>query len=140
MDNVPFVSDTRETGFVNAITAAGVTFAVTRACTMGDLVECSCDKTAKGPRNTALRPVDSKLMSPVGDGDWEWGGCGDNVNFGYRKSKDFMDSRYRKRSDFKTLVKIHNNDAGRLVSFKSPWEADRYFTTFPQSFFKRSSV
>nr|CAD7423542.1 unnamed protein product [Timema monikensis] len=39
--------DTRETGFVNAITAAGVTYAVTRACTMGDLVECSCDKTVK---------------------------------------------------------------------------------------------
>lgn len=42
-------ADTRETGFVNAITAAGVTYAVTRACTMGHLVECSCDKmTAKG--------------------------------------------------------------------------------------------
>lgn len=37
-------TDTRETGFVNAITAAGVTYAVTRACTMGDLVECSCEK------------------------------------------------------------------------------------------------
>lgn len=43
------VADTRETGFVNAITAAGVTYAVTRACTMGHLVECSCDKmTSKG--------------------------------------------------------------------------------------------
>ena len=38
------LADTRETGFVNAITAAGVTYAVTRACTMGDLVECSCEK------------------------------------------------------------------------------------------------
>lgn len=43
-----FVTDTRETGFVNAITAAGVTFAVTRACTMGDLIECSCEKSTKG--------------------------------------------------------------------------------------------
>ncbi|XP_063236263.1 uncharacterized protein LOC134538733 isoform X2 [Bacillus rossius redtenbacheri] len=40
--------DTRETAFVNAITAAGVVYAVTRACTMGDLVECSCDKNVKG--------------------------------------------------------------------------------------------
>lgn len=39
-----FITDTRETGYVNAITAAGVTYAVTLACTMGDLVECSCDK------------------------------------------------------------------------------------------------
>lgn len=106
--------DSRETGFVNAITAAGVTYAVTRACTMGDLVECSCDKTAKGP-NQLGRSLDVKLPGAVGDGEWEWGGCGDNVNFGYRKSKDFMDARYRKRSDIKTLVKIHNNDAGRLA-------------------------
>jgi wingless-type MMTV integration site family protein 6 len=52
------------------------------------------------------------------EGDWVWGGCGDNVNFGYRKSKDFMDGPYRRRSDIKTLVKLHNNDAGRLVSFQ----------------------
>ena len=51
------------------------------------------------------------------EGDWEWGGCGDNVNFGFKKSRDFMDAPYRKRSDIKTLVKLHNNDAGRLVSF-----------------------
>jgi wingless-type MMTV integration site family protein 6 len=53
------------------------------------------------------------------DGDWVWGGCGDNVNFGYRKSKDFMDAPYRRRSDIKTLVKLHNNDAGRLVSLSA---------------------
>lgn len=28
-----------------------------------------------------------------------------------------MDAPYRKRSDIKTLVKLHNNDAGRLVSY-----------------------
>lgn len=27
-----------------------------------------------------------------------------------------MDSRYRKRSDIKTLIKLHNHNAGRLVS------------------------
>jgi hypothetical protein len=40
---------------VNAITAAGVTFAVTRACTMGDLIECSCDKSTKGKGHWILR-------------------------------------------------------------------------------------
>ncbi|KAK0085520.1 hypothetical protein PV326_005883 [Microctonus aethiopoides] len=49
------------------------------------------------------------------EGDWQWGGCGDNVNFGFRKSRDFMDAPHRKRSDIKTLVKLHNNDAGRLA-------------------------
>lgn len=57
---------------------------------------------------------------PMPDGDWEWGGCGDNVHFGYRKSRDFMDARPSGRhGDIKTLVRLHNNDAGRLVSYKS---------------------
>lgn len=165
--------DTRETSFVSAITAAGITYAVTRACTMGDLVECSCDKnrilrrlhysTSGGNNNddtTAAivshgreqrqrerrrqrrrrgrgrgrqqRHRNNKNIDNIDDdllhnrniyrnvvvpgGDWEWGGCGDNVNFGFRKSKDFLDSRYRRRSDIKTLVRLHNNNAGRLVS------------------------
>ncbi|PNF39862.1 hypothetical protein B7P43_G01971 [Cryptotermes secundus] len=183
-------SDTRETGFVNAITAAGVTFAVTRACTMGDLIECSCEKSTKGTtcwihgthktycitfsvshmyellevsfrRHSVLSAArfmtaphkhldlcssgflrgcaqsaprmwyvaGRSRLSPFSDhsaatgtaaasavdGDWVWGGCGDNVNFGYRKSKDFMDAPYRRRSDIKTLVKLHNNNAGRLA-------------------------
>nr|KAF7425094.1 hypothetical protein H0235_007532 [Vespula pensylvanica] len=111
------LSDTRETGFVNAITAAGVTYAVTRACTMGDLVECSCDKmTTKGNRLGKLALTADVKKNLLTEGEWEWGGCGDNVNFGFRKSKDFMDAPYRKRSDIKTLVKLHNNAAGRLVS------------------------
>jgi wingless-type MMTV integration site family protein 6 len=60
--------------------------------------------------------LSSTAAAAAADGDWVWGGCGDNVNFGYRKSKDFMDAPYRRRSDIKTLVKLHNNDAGRLVS------------------------
>jgi len=49
------------------------------------------------------------------DGDWEWGGCADNVQHGYKKSREFMDARYRKRSDLRTQVMLHNNEAGRLV-------------------------
>ena len=135
------ISDTRETGFVNAITAAGVTYAVTRACTMGDLVECSCDKNHRrhhsnnnnnnnnnndltnnaannnNNNNNRLnlnKKFGKNIVMP--DGDWEWGGCGDNVNFGLKKSKEFLDARYKRRSDIKTLVKLHNNDAGRMVS------------------------
>lgn len=61
------------------------------------------------------RTAEAKKTLPT-EGDWEWGGCGDNVNFGFKKSRDFMDAPYRKRSDIKTLVKLHNNDAGRLVN------------------------
>jgi wingless-type MMTV integration site family protein 6 len=75
------------------------------------------------PGRSRLSPFTSDHSAASGttsasavDGDWVWGGCGDNVNFGYRKSKDFMDAPYRRRSDIKTLVKLHNNNAGRLVS------------------------
>ena len=50
-------SDTRESSFVNAIMAAGVTYSVTRACTMGDLIECSCDKSIKGEHILISRTV-----------------------------------------------------------------------------------
>lgn len=147
-------TDTRETSFVSAITAAGVAYSVTRACSMGDLVECSCDKnhilqyngqtdhnnndnnngynidvdTTRLTRftkhthrrrhndNTYLRNRNIYRNVILPKGDWQWGGCGDNVMFGFRKSKDFLDSRYQRLSDIRTLVKLHNNNAGRLVS------------------------
>lgn len=198
------IVDTRETSFVSAITAAGITYAVTRACSMGDLVECSCDKNriiqqyllqyntemvnakfnidsmmkhwhsnsttleaeagAGSRAGTVTETINSfrnenqngrqyrKRSNGNGngngnnrkrhrrrhnaniylqnrnvyrnvilpEGDWQWGGCGDNVMFGFRKSKEFLDARYRKRSDIRTLVKLHNNNAGRLVSLCPP--------------------
>lgn len=170
--------DTRETSFVSAITAAGITYAVTRACSTGDLVECSCDKnriiqqhlqynaqmvndeynidlimkqrngnttTAKTASNKQFQQNENRQYRKhskkhhrrrhntntylqyrniyrnviLPEGDWQWGGCGDNVMYGFRKSKEFLDSRYRRRSDIRTLVKLHNNNAGRLVSDKS---------------------
>ncbi|KAK7881012.1 hypothetical protein WMY93_030601 [Mugilogobius chulae] len=84
------VQDIRETAFVYAITAAGVTHAVTQACSMGDLLQCGCEAT----RNRA--PPRPSSFSP-GDGvKWEWGGCGDDVEFGYEKSKQFMDAKRRR--------------------------------------------
>lgn len=146
------IADTRETSFVSAITAAGLAYAVTRACTMGDLVECSCDKnhilhynthvvsdnsngydidvdssratrfTSANHRKRRRHNANSYLRNRniyrnviLPDGDWTWGGCGDNVMFGFRKSKDFLDARYQRLSDIRTLVKLHNNNAGRMV-------------------------
>lgn len=49
-------------------------------------------------------------------GEFDWRGCSDNINFGYRKAKEFMDEEFKKRSDIKKLVLMHNYEAGRLVS------------------------
>jgi wingless-type MMTV integration site family protein 6 len=168
-------ADTRETAFVNAITAAGIAYTIAKSCSMGELVECSCDKNLvrhnvllnnqfspnvdneaqsmnsmnkknrnvnsgnnnsnnnnhsvnkkKPKRNenkylkniNRRKAISSETIAGMGE-NWEWSGCDDNVNFGNRKSKDFLDSRYRRRSDIKTLIKIHNNNAGRMAVKKS---------------------
>lgn len=104
------ISDIRETAFVYAITAAGVAHAVTQACSMGELLQCGCEATRS---RAPPRPPGGA----GGDGvKWEWGGCGDDVEFGYEKSKQFMDAKRKKgKSDIRTLIDLHNNEAGRLV-------------------------
>ena len=55
--------------------------------------------------------------------DWIWGGCGDNIEYGYRFAETFIDVREKEKSLSKTskeqarkLMNLHNNDAGRRVS------------------------
>ena len=95
-----FNSACRETAFVYAITAAGVSYALTRACSDGSLKGCQCVSTNRHKLTTE---------------GWEYEGCHDNVKFGYRIGKKFVDSRERGR-DFRATVNLHNNEAGRVVS------------------------
>lgn len=104
--------DSRETGFVTAITAAGVTYAVAQACSTGSLLECSCHHIRRA-NNIPAHPHHASNAIAT---DYDWRGCSDNVDYGYRKSREFMDERFRKRSDVKTLILGHNYEAGRLVS------------------------
>ena len=68
---------------------------------MGQLLQCTCE---------------NNVQDISTDGEWEWGGCGDNVDYGYKKSREFMDARKKKRrGDLTTRIQLHNNDAGRMV-------------------------
>jgi hypothetical protein len=98
----------KETSFAHSIAAAGVVHAVARACRDGQLSNCGCSR--------ASRP---KTMHK----DWIWGGCGDNIEYGYRFAETFIDVREKEKSLSKTskeqarkLMNLHNNDAGRRVS------------------------
>ena len=98
------VAGTRETAFVNAISAAGVAHAVTRACSSGLLDRCGCDRTIE--------------VSRAADG-FQWAGCSDNVAYGSAFSKSFVDARERRakgRDSARALMNLHNNNAGRKVS------------------------
>lgn len=97
----------RETAFTYAISAAGVVNAVSRACREGELSTCGCSRAA--------RPKDLPR-------DWLWGGCGDNVDYGYHFSREFVDAREREKNhprgsldQARTLMNLQNNEAGRMV-------------------------
>ncbi|XP_009988709.1 PREDICTED: protein Wnt-4a-like, partial [Tauraco erythrolophus] len=42
------IQGTRESAFIHAIAAASVAFAVTRACSRGELDKCGCDRKIRG--------------------------------------------------------------------------------------------
>lgn len=103
----------RETAFTYAVSAAGVVNAISRACREGELSTCGCSRTA--------RPKDLPR-------DWLWGGCGDNVEYGYRFAKEFVDAREREKNFAKgseeqgrVLMNLQNNEAGRRVSQTCPF-------------------
>ncbi|MGH0146361.1 UNVERIFIED_CONTAM: hypothetical protein FKN15_048678 [Acipenser sinensis] len=75
------VAGTREAAFVYAISSAGVAFAVTRACSSGELEKCGCDRTVHG-------------VSPEG---FQWSGCSDNIAYGVAFSQSFVDVRERSK-------------------------------------------
>lgn len=51
----------------------------------------------------------------AGGRGWVWGGCSDNVDFGERISKLFVDA-LETGHDTRALINLHNNEVGRLVS------------------------
>ncbi|XP_037085414.1 protein wingless-like [Pollicipes pollicipes] len=86
----------RETAFLYAITSAAVTHAVSRSCSEGSVRSCAC---GYHHRQASGR-------------DWQWGGCSDNIQFGYRFSRRFVDASER-GMDMRYMMNIHNNEAGR---------------------------
>ncbi|XP_042366981.1 protein Wnt-5b [Plectropomus leopardus] len=99
----------RETAFTYAISAAGVVNAISRACREGELSTCGCSRAAR-PRDLPR--------------DWLWGGCGDNVHYGYRFAREFVDAREREKNyprgsaeHARTLMNLQNNEAGRQAAY-----------------------
>lgn len=119
----------KETAFIYAITSAGVVYAVTRSCSLGNLTECGC-ATPRG------QPSDDVMDD---DEEWKWGGCTDDVDYGIKLARKFVDSgdKYSSSSSSSSPspppsamsrpltikpgvqeMNLHNNEAGRQVRAK----------------------
>jgi len=90
---------------VYSISSAGVVYSITRACSQGRLNTCACDPNKKGQGKD--RNGDS----------FEWGGCSDDVNYGRKFAKTFIDAKERRNMDARALMNLHNNRAGRQVNY-----------------------
>lgn len=101
-----FMAGSREAAFVYAISSAGVVYALTRACSQGELKTCNCDPHKRG------RASDER-------GEFDWGGCSDNINYGIKFAKAFIDAKERTVRDARALMNLHNNRCGRTVSARS---------------------
>lgn len=79
-------------------------YAISRACSLGHLSACACDpnKIGRGTDRYGQR--------------FEWGGCSDDVNYGRRFARMFIDAKERKNMDARALMNLHNNRAGRQVN------------------------
>jgi wingless-type MMTV integration site family protein 1 len=104
-----FVTGCRETAFIYAITSAAVTHVVARSCAEGSIESCSCDYSHHS------RGAPKTQSNVHGVKDWEWGGCSDNIGFGVKFSREFVDAGERGRS-LREKMNLHNNEAGRVVS------------------------
>jgi len=120
----------REAAFAHAVASAGVVHSVSRGCRDGQLASCGC--------SNAKRPSDLK-------NEWIWGGCGDNMQYGYKFAQNFIDIREREAKEKATgsqrsgrsitslprrqLMNLHNNEAGRRAVISNM----KVIPTFPSS-------
>ena len=94
---VTLIIGSRETAFVQALTAASVMMKIAKVCVTERTSYCGCGHLSRRDRQ------DVSILD----------GCGDNINFGAYLTANFMDPK-RVRSHAKK-TKRHNHIAGRKV-------------------------
>lgn len=104
----------REAAFVRAVSAAGVLQAIGRSCRNGDISTCGCS-TSKRPENL--------------NKDWVWGGCGDNVEYGYKFTKAFVDITEKSIVDDRQNLLLTNSNNRRYLNRFKKSQQQREITT-----------
>lgn len=93
------IPGTKEAAFAQSMVSAGVVYTITRACSMGNLSECNCDREKWGQNSRK---------------GWMWGGCSVDTGYGMNLSRRFVNGRHNTH-DAIYLMNKHNNKAGRQV-------------------------
>ncbi|KAJ4936780.1 hypothetical protein JOQ06_001366 [Pogonophryne albipinna] len=88
----------KETAFLYAISSAGLTHAMAKACSAGRMERCTCDEAPDLENRKA----------------WQWGGCGDNIKYANKFVRDFLGKRSNK--DLRARVDMHNTNVGIKIS------------------------
>uniref|UniRef100_A0AC35UBR5 Protein Wnt n=1 Tax=Rhabditophanes sp. KR3021 TaxID=114890 RepID=A0AC35UBR5_9BILA len=107
----------KETAFVSAITSAGIVHAITKTCSLGNMTDCGCDSHPGRQRFIDATPLPNGAVPPKKNEAFTWVGCSDDITYGVRFAREFLD-RYEKEQyaltgNVKHLMNIHNHFAGR---------------------------
>lgn len=89
----------KETAFIHAISTAAIIYEIINQCRLNKIPGCGCADVKK---------------QREGNGDWQWGGCSDNIRFGEKETRHFI-NRLETGLDARTAFNLHNNEVGRKV-------------------------
>lgn len=89
----------KETAFVHALTAAALTYQISRACAEGTMTRCQCANER--------RPATKQFR---------WGGCSDNVKHGKRVARNFLELQSSDGvEDESTVMLRHDSEVGIMT-------------------------
>ncbi|XP_033628604.1 protein Wnt-9a-like isoform X2 [Asterias rubens] len=94
----------RETAFLYAISSAGLTYSVAKACSQGNMERCSCDT--------------SYYSEETNRDTWKWGGCGDNLKYSQKFVERFLMPKkgdLPRSRDVRAKIDRHNTNLGIRV-------------------------
>jgi len=111
-----YFSGTKETAFIYSIMSSAMVSRIARACATGNLTACSCGKHHARKRRRREEAPDTEPSHA----DWTWGGCSDNIEYGVKFSRMFVDAPEKivpeSSRTTKMMLNLHNTKLGRKVS------------------------